>query len=353
VLLSAQVVDWGSRDALLRAFSREPAAIASTWQTSLISRAVLLPLGPLLFLAIGSGAERATWLGVWFVALVIARSHDALVAYRRAFGFALAVELIATVAVLAAVASMASRLTVDALVVVFALAAVLRAVLLTARFRVLRVRRWEGRFDPGVLRRSVPFFVLTFSGALGSRVDLYVVAAMLPVAALAQYQVLTGLVLLIQALSASLIAPVVPSLYRVPRRLIASAAARLLAVGLVVTPVAIGGAWLALVLLYRIELPAWVLLAAWLATLPVYGYLPLVHRAYRDGRERLVLAANASGIAVAAVGTLSLAGGFGIGGAMLSAAAGQATVGTVLLVAERRWAPATPRTNVPDALSGV
>ena len=185
------------------------------------------------------------------------------------------------------------------------------------------------------------------------RVDLYVVALLLPAATVGEYQVLTGLVLLIQALSASLLAPIVPSLYRVPRRAVAAASGRLFAVGVALTPLAMVAAWLVLITLYRIELPLGVLIAAWLATLPVYAYLPLVYGAYRDGRERLVLVANLCGIGVAAVGTAVLAGTFGIGGAMLAAAAGQTTVAAALIVGERRWSHRSRPSRVPDALPGM
>ena len=353
VQLTAQIADLGSRDALVRAFSRDPASIRATWQTNVTSRAVLLALGPVAFLAAGVPPERAAWMTAWLVALYVARSHEALVAYRRRFGFAVGLELAATAATVGAVLWFGPALGVDGLVVVFAVIALGRAAATVVAFGLFRPWAWSGRFDIAELRRCVPFFALTFSGALGSRIDLYVVAALLSAADLGRYQVLTGLVLLIQALAPAVIAPVLPVLYRAGGRIGDRIAARLIVVGVPLTASGIVGAWLVLVWLYGIELPPSVLIAAWLATLPVFAYLPLVYRAYRDGRERTVVLANVGGIGVTLFGTVMLAPTMGIGGAMLAAAAGQLTVGGVLVVARPRAAPSDHRVEAPSALPGA
>lgn len=337
VQLCAQVADFGSRDALVRAFSREPGAVAARWRVAAVSRLPLLVLGPIMFLAAGNDPVLVGLLCAWLLALFVARLHDGVVAYRRAFGFALGVEGAAIALTLAVVLLTGAELSVTTLVVAYTLAAWIRALALSARFGVLRPGPgW--RWSVMELRRSWPFFGLTFSGALQSRVDLYVVAVLLPDPVLGTYQVLTTLVLLVQSLSGALLGPIVPALYRLPRPGVLRGARRLAAVGALVATAGITGTWVAMTWLYHLPVEAATLAAAWLTMLPVFAYLPLIHLAFRDGDERTVLGANLAGIIVAGVGAIVLAPPFGVTGAMAAAAMAQLAILALHVTRTRRRA---------------
>ena len=326
VHLCAQIADFGSRDALVRAFAGDPAGVRRSWRTAFSARAPLLLLGPLVFLASGNDLWTAGLLCGWMTGLFVSRLHDGVVAFRRAFGFALWVEVAVVALTLAAVMGAGSSLSVTGLLAVFTVAAWVRALAVTARFDVLRPGpgwHWSSSRD---LRRSWPFFGLGFSGAVQSRVDLYVVAALLPAPVLGTYQVLTGFVLLVQSLSGALLGPIVPALYRLGRPGVLRGARRLAAAGLVGSSAGALGAWVAMTRLYHLEVQPAAIVVAWLAMLPVYAYSPLVHLAFREGDERIVLASNVAGIAVAGGGTMLLAPALGIVGAMAAAAAAQAVI---------------------------
>ena len=110
---------------------------------------------------------------------------------------------------------------------------------------------------------------------------------------------LTNFVLLLQSMAVALLARVVPPLYRLARRVVLTGAVRLLAVGLPVTLAGPIGTWLGMEWLYGIDVGPVALGAAWLAMLPCYLYLPLVHLQFREGRARAVILVNLLGIIVA------------------------------------------------------
>lgn len=333
--LSAQIADFGSRDALMRAFSREPGAVGPRWRAAFVARLPLLLLGPPLFLAAGNDPATVLVLGTWMLGLFIARLHDGVVAFRRAFGFALGVEVAVVGLTLTSVIAAGSSLSVTGLLLVFTVAAWVRALALTARFEVLRPGPgW--RWSPGELRRSWPFFGLGASGAIQSRVDLYVVAAVLPDAVLGTYQVLTGFVLLVQSLSAALLGPIVPALYRLGRAGVLRGARRLAAVGVVLATAGAAGAWMAMTRLYLVDVEPAAIVLAWLAMLPVYAYAPLVHLAFREKDERFVLGSTIAGIAVAGGGALLLAPALGLLGAIAAAATAQGSILALHIVRTRR-----------------
>jgi O-antigen/teichoic acid export membrane protein len=326
VTLAAQLANFGSRDHLLRTFSREPSALREAWRRNVATRAWLLIPGPVLFLAMGWSPVAASLMTVWLVSTFLTRSHDPVVVYRRAFGFALLVEVVATGATGAVVVVLGSSLTSDGLIATFALVGLLRAGWIAVRFGLAGLPARLTWPDVGELRRSWPFFLLTFSGAVQSRVDLYVVAALLPAAALGTYGVLTSFVLLTQSTSAGLLAPIVPQLYRLPRARVLTAAARLVVIGLPVSLASIGVTWLCLELLYGIELPTATLGAAWAAMLPSFLYAPLVYLWFRDARPNVVVAGSIVGALIGVAVAVALVPGLGIAGAMIAAATGQAAI---------------------------
>jgi O-antigen/teichoic acid export membrane protein len=328
VRLWAQIVNFGARDLLVRRFSLDPARIAEVWQRNLSARLWLAVPAPLVFLALGASPQRTVLMTVWTLAIVVGQSHDALISYRRAFAFGVAVELLAVGLTCAGIVALGGGLTADHLIAVSAVAAILRAAILAARFRVLSWRLL-GRPSGAELHASLPFFALTFSGAVQSRIDLYVVAALLPAAAIGEYALLTNFVLLGQSVAVALVAPVVPSLYRLARPSVILASARLLAIGVPLSLAAAAATWVLIRSLYGVSLPSLPIVAAWSAMLPCYLYLPLVYLAFRAGRERAVLGANVLGIVVGLVGAVLLARPLGIGGAMLAAAAAQVAIAAV------------------------
>jgi O-antigen/teichoic acid export membrane protein len=339
VQLAAQVADFGSRDALVRDLSRAPGRWAEAWRTGVASRVPLLAAGSALFWWLTGDPVRAGLLSAWLVALFLARVHEALVAYRRRFATGLVIDLGAAGATLGLLLVAGAGVTPDALLALFTVTAVARASAYALAFPCLRLGPGWALHLP-VLRRAWPFFALTFSGALQSRVDLYVVAAVLPAAAVGQYQVLASCVLLAQSLAGALLNPVVPALYRATRAFVVAGVRRLLRIGILVATCGIAGVATLVSWLYQVPVSAGLLVGAWLAIAAAFAYLPLVYLAFREGGERVVVGANLVGIGVSGSLALLLAPVFGLAGAMAGAAAGQLAILGVHLWRTRRARPA-------------
>jgi O-antigen/teichoic acid export membrane protein len=343
VRLCAQVANFGSRDRLLVEFAREPGRMAGSWQRNVAARAWLLALGPPVFLAAGADLPRAAAMTAWLVGLFVAQSYDSLVAYRRAFGFAFWLEVGGTVLTAGAILVRGAALTADDLILAFALIASLKATALAVRFGAFTPR--FGRPDPAELRRSWSFFLLTFSGALQARVDLYIVALLLPPEDLGAYGVLTNFVLLTQSLAGALLAPVLPLLYRLSRAGVWRSVVRMLVIGVPLTLAAATVTLICLELLYGIHPSPLAIAAAWAAMVPCFLFTPLVHFQFRRGEARLVVAGSVLGTVVSLAGTLALAPGLGIAGAMVAAALAQFGIAAFHVVLFQR----NRRTDRPPA----
>jgi O-antigen/teichoic acid export membrane protein len=325
--LAGQLLSWGNKEYLLRAFARDPANKGAVWRESFLTRALLfLPLGLLLaflFPAVWSG-----WLLLWLLGLLLVQSHEVLVVYRRAFRQAAVVELAGAAVLAAGILGWGERLAPGHLASLFALAFLLKGLLLSARFirdtdllagsGGAARRKW--RIDPAYFRLAMPFFLLGFSGLLQSRIDLYVVAYFLPGDDVARYQVFMNLLIYLQAAANIILLPFVPTIYRLAYPVIARLSRRLFVVGAVVLPPALALVSLLLRYLYEIELDLRFYLWGGLFVWPLYFFLPIIYALYQANRQNTVIAVNLAGIALNVALDILLLPAYGLVGVVASAA---------------------------------
>jgi O-antigen/teichoic acid export membrane protein len=304
VQLGAHVVAWGSKEYLLRELSLRPAELARQWQSSLLTRALFLLAWGLVLLLPGWPAERVLLVAGWGLVTVLLQAFDPLVAYRRDFAFAAAVQASGLLLSVAAILAIGPRLGLDDLIGVFVAVTLLKVLAFLARYRsaVLRGtepgRRWLGQLDRAHLVGAFSFFLLGFSGMLQSRIDLYCVSLFLPPDEIGRYQVFMNLMIYVQSIAYFMLAPFLKSVYRLPQETVPRIAGRLFAGGLALLGPALMAAHLVLTHLYRLQFPAEYLLTGALFALPIYLYLPFVYALYRAKREASVLRVNMLGIAV-------------------------------------------------------
>lgn len=303
VQLGAHVAGWGNQPYVLRQFSRAPASLGRAWQSSLLTRLLLLPLFTVVALLLGWPAQQAVLATLWTVGLVLVQSFNALVVYRRAFLAALAVELASTVVTLAVVLVQGPALSVDSLLLLFAITSLARALALGLIFRqdisqapepggASGLRR---RIDLRYFRLALPFFLLGLSGLLQSRIDLYSVSFFLSEQQVGQYQVFLSLLLYVQATANFIVQPYVKSIYRLDQTIIWKIALRLFGLGwLLIVPAMLAVTWV-LATLYGFNPPPSFIVLGGLYVLPIFFELPIIYALYQADRTTTVIAVSFTG----------------------------------------------------------
>lgn len=314
--LLTHVAAWGNKEYLLREFSRSPQDIRQVWQTSLFSR--LIFYGAICgFLLLIPGAS--VWVLLWGLSIVLSQSFDVLIIYRRDFAFAIGTELLTISIMIVGIITQGDALSITQLLALFAIATSIKCLLLCAYFRNdLILSYWK--LNLTYFRQAGPFFILGFSGILASRIDLYTVSILLNEQNVAEYQVFINLMLYLQALSAFILLPYVKTLYRMPDDSILRISVRLfvLGIGLVIPATLLADALL--YTLYDIQYSAVFMLLGGLFVLPIYGYIPLIHRLYKNDATRIVLGVNICGAAFNLALNLLLLPIIGILGAIIASA---------------------------------
>lgn len=328
VQLGAHIAGWGNREYLLRSFSRAPATIAWEWRSSLLTRfPLLLPLWIALALLFPS-----MWpsLVAWSLALFFAQSYDVLVVFRKRFSTAAIVEVASLLAVLGAVVWARDSLSLGFLAALFAVVHILKALAYGLLFRqdVASSRASSSTLSTGLRRLynpryftlALPFFLLTFSGMLQSRIDLYAVNIFLTPTDVAQYQVFINFLLYMQAAAGFIMQPFVKSVYRLDYPAIRKISFRLAILGCVIIPPGLVALALLLTRLYQIYLPAGMYVWGALYVLPIYFYLPTIYALYKAEQQNTVIKMNFLGVGLNFALSLILLPRVGMEGAVISAA---------------------------------
>lgn len=314
--LLTHIAGWGNKAYLLREFSRHPAQINQIWGRSLVSRLALYVPISILLLLIPNGS---TWAIAWGLGIMVSQSFEVLIVYRKDFTFAIATELMSIGVLVAGIITQESDLTILSLTTLFAAVTLVKATLFFWRYSEIALPL-NLTIDLNYFRLAGPFFVLGFSGILASRIDLYTVSALMHEQAVAEYQVFINLMLYLQALSAYILLPFIKNLYRMPDASIVRLSYRLFGLGLLILGPAMMGTYGLLILLYDIQYSATFMLLGGLFVLPIYGYIPLIHRLYKNDATRVVLVSNLVGAGTNFVLNLLLIGVMGIAGALLASA---------------------------------
>jgi O-antigen/teichoic acid export membrane protein len=321
--LGAHVLAWGNKEYLLRAFSFDPAGAVRAWQSSVLTRLALFPAFALIVMLLNWSPAQTLLLVLWTLGLALCQSFEVLIVYRRAFVVSIWIEVGTIALLLAAITVLADRLTVDALLLVFACVTLGKAAALALAFRRESFAaedsglRW-GRLDLSYFGAALPFFLLGFSGMLQSRVDLYSVSLFLPAREVGQYQVFINFLIYLQAIANFVLTPFVKSLYRLDYGAIRQTSVRLLGLGLLVVPLGLFGVDWVLSSVYAIDVPPLFLLLGGLYVLPTYFYLPAIYSLYKADRQNIVLWVNISGAALNLLLNLFLIPRMGASGALLA-----------------------------------
>ncbi|GAB4579849.1 MAG: hypothetical protein Fur0022_25880 [Anaerolineales bacterium] len=321
VQFGTHIVNWGNKEYLLRAFSRAPAKISSVWRGAFGARVwILIGLAALLPVWIHSPVQWG-WAVAWATGLAWAQSLEVFVQYRKEFSFALVVEVLSLGGLIGGVLFLYEQLSLDWLLALFASAALVKAMLLTYRFREDTFKHLGGiKPDFAFLAAAFPFFLLGFSGMLQSRIDLYTVSTYFTEAEVGKYQILVNFLLYLQAVANFILVPFVKNLYRLDNLSIQKIARKLFLLGWVITPPALFALHWVLRWVYHLEFPLSYFIVGGLYVLPSYYFLPIIYALYKAERQNAVLALNFLGSGVILGLNLILLPSLGLLGALVAVA---------------------------------
>lgn len=235
VSLLLAVINMGSRDFLLRQYSRAPQRIGQQLADSVMGKLTVMAGALFLLVWLPLGPLYKTVVLLWIPAQLSWQVFESLVQYRRLFRQAAIIELGITTSLVAAL------LIWEPGLYAFLLLAVgsqfmkgLSYLLLNRKYvSVQLLIRAKGR---AFLYATLPFLWLTLAGAASSRGELYVMGLLGNKASLGQYQVLSNFINSSHLVASALLLPFVKNLYRLRADSLQRLERRFLLAGLGLTP---------------------------------------------------------------------------------------------------------------------
>lgn len=335
VQLAAHVMNWGSRDLLLRAFAKRPMEVPAIWSASLASRMLLaLPVALVLLFTFSLLFQDLTMALTWTLLLFITGSFDALVIQRGRFYASFLIDAIALVVQVLGI-FLSAEPSMGSIIQWVLVGQTCRLLLLMLVFRSDISSAWRIDLRTHIVS-AVPFFLIGLSGLLGSRMDLYTMSVLVDKETLGTYQVVAALFVQLQALAGLISTPYTRELYRMRHASVQRAADRLALLGLLLSPLFVLVAHFTFKYLFHFDLSWPVHLAGVLVAWPAFAYVPLITSLYRSGDERTVMWANFGAALTGLLAAIALVPALGITGGLLGAAAGQWLVLIIIRVRSHR-----------------
>jgi O-antigen/teichoic acid export membrane protein len=312
------VAAWGNKQYLLKQFSLKQTEISQQWLNSFISRSLMLLIFlPVSYLLADSFYNRVIIL-CWIILSFLLKSFDAVIIYYRSFIFSFISEIFSFLIFLVLFILYLNELTLAGMILILTVPIFLKTILHGFYFgRKLFVRsKWK--ISLKFFKNSFDFFVLEFTGMLGSRIDLYIVALFLSAEQLGIYQILINMVLYFQAFSGLIIQPYIKNLYRANISTILRFMNKFFVWGAGVSVFATITILLVGNYIYSFNLDIVIYLLCGLLILPVYIYTIVVYLLLKFDNSKRVVIFTAVGIIINIVLNIYLIKIWGIKGALLA-----------------------------------
>lgn len=286
----SQITGWGSRDFLVREFSRNNDT--RLWLTSLVSRFfIFVPLLP-VFWVFGQGQEESYLFILWCIANFFLRSFDSAIVFERKFIEGIIIETIGFAAILISLFLLEDNLTLGALISLFMGSALLKVLIYIGVFWKPYFAPFSGSPSRAYLVLSIPYFLPPFIGFLNARADTFAIALSLSEKELGEYYVLVSLLSYCHAIGALALVPFVKNIYRIKTESLKKIKKLFFFGGLAWATICLAATWFALEYIYRIHFGAPVYLLSSLALPPFFLYYLLMQEFFKNDKPYPVVIIN-------------------------------------------------------------
>lgn len=327
-LLALQIINWGSKEYLLRQFSQFPKKINADYSRTLFTRLPLVFIFAILA-ALYFPISFGFYMLLWIFGRFLNHSVEALITFEKKFTSAIAVELGCFVAFCIALYWLKSELDLSLLLILFSVYQCAKGMLYFVLFR--KFFSFDNlRIDVKYYMITFPFFLLSVLGFLASKVDVYIIERLGNKIVTSDYQVINSLLVFTMSISAFIYAPFTKNIYRNSQDVIQKTQRLIALAGLAIVPVSLAFIFLILRYFLHLRLPPAFYFAAFFYVYPSFVYGIKVVDLFKQHREKTVVLYLLAGTVVNTIlSTSFLYFDYGITGALFGSAIAQLLVLTL------------------------
>jgi O-antigen/teichoic acid export membrane protein len=198
----------------------------------------------------------------------------------------------------------------------YLISGLLKAVLLGLILRPIP-KKGTALFNKALLVATIPFFLISLSGWLHSKVDLYLVEFNLSTAHLSKYQILVGAYIMLDAVSGFMVQPFSKHLYRLNEATISKMRRLLRWLALPLVLIGSGSIYLFLENFTAIRFDNSIYLLMTIGSIPPFFYMVDIFMLYRRKKEKQIMGLSFLGAFINLSIGLLLIPDYGIFGAVI------------------------------------
>ena len=294
VQLFAAISSWGTKEYVLREYSRDPKDGNALWHKSIASR---LPLVLLFFLSLFIFFEFwvAIIAGLWLLASFVHQSFDTLILFMNRIRQTFIVELCILLFVLSLYFLVPNSAVSMYSVLLFLASTMTLRVMVDYLLFQTEIHRSKFTFSVTYIRKASLFTLLGISGFLFSKIDLFIVDYFLDNGMLSRYQLFISMFVQIQAIAGLLFMPFNKQIYRLAKSRIPRLVMLYGLFGVMI-------AFLGMIAFYLLgeyylflNIPMNHYVVGAIGSIGIFFALPIIHMLYGERRETIVLMLNLIG----------------------------------------------------------
>jgi hypothetical protein len=322
VYFSSSICSWGSREYILRSFSRFPENIFLTWGSSVVSRHIFLAGVCVMVIFTTQSKRLAALLCICIAARFVYQSFEPVVIYKNRFALISALEFI-SLSLFISLLFILPHIGLLQVLMIYALTDLFKAIVISIAFNEFLSSYRSFRFQWKFITGALPFFLLGISQLLHARISQFFVNTYLSNSDKAFYQVYINLLLYVAAVPNMVVTPFLKTLFVSGKDVFRKVLGMFLLAALAVVPAALVSIYFLLAWVFHFQVSPKQLLLGGLFALPEFYFALRMYYFFSIDKEKTVVMINAACIALAALLGFLLIPGHGINGALLSAVASQ------------------------------
>lgn len=299
VLVVQQIVNgvlaWGNKDYLQRELGTNPTTFSSNFSQLFLERFLLFVLSVtvIYFLNLFDKEYFISFMLIVFGRFVN-QSFDILIIKERRFVLTLFLDFIVLTIQVCWLYFITQKeiVSVNDLLTVFWLPFILKSLSL---FFIFRKNFRKITFKKVLLYNAFFFGMLTISGLIHSKIDVFVVSKFLNSENLGKYQIIMSFLWCIQSVSMFVSGPFVHNFYRLDKEAQSNSSKLLKNIGFIIVPIAVAFVMLVLHFAFTIKINLSIVMASLVFSIASFIYLPWIFQINQKKAEHRVLIINISG----------------------------------------------------------
>jgi O-antigen/teichoic acid export membrane protein len=276
----------------------------------------------------------------WAAGRFIYQSFDPITEFERNYGFSILTELSALAIVLVPLTLGIIKPDVNSILMLIATSFIFRSIVSVIYYRKILLKGVTWFSLPNIkyfLISAFPFFLLTFSGMLQQRIDLFFLALFTTPVETAQYQVFLNLLLLNHVGASLLLSPFAKNIFRMRQSSLQRLESWFIKAGAAISVISIAAIYGVIKIAYGFELPTILYVMGYFYIFMFYLYLLKIYNLRKTQRQSQIALYAFVGCGVNLICSLLFTPRWGIEGAMF---AGLMTQIAVVILYYRKTATA-------------